>query len=180
MESAFVLRLPLSIASAFENLLLYVDTSVTRPPQDSSNLHVIKRILNGKMQSTNTDVSPRSYLTKLSMAPQSDAPGPIYDDITIAEGLLNNSKVPHRSSSFTGIQGFTRSNGKFGSSAALTEASTADISRRAVRTSNTWTSSSGDIVSDQDEIEDRTLFVQEFNRLAKKVCIIALERYGCC
>jgi len=127
------------------------------------------------MQSTNNDVSPRSYSTRLSMAPQSDVVGPIYDDMTIAEGLLNNSKVPYRSSSFTGTQGFARSNGKFASSAAFTDASAGGISRRALRTSNTWTSSSGDILSDQDEVDDRTIFVQEFNRLARKVYWDTLE-----
>lgn len=47
------------------------------------------------------------------------------------------------------------------------------ISRRhgAFRSSATWTSSSGDLAmfSDTDEIEDRTRFVLEYNRLAKKV-----------
>jgi hypothetical protein len=127
------------------------------------------------MQSAINDASPRSYSAKLSMALQSDIHDAISDDMTIAEGLLNNSKVPHRSSSFTGTQSFGHSNGKFESSAALTEASTAGISRRILRTSNTWTSSSGDVLSDQDEIDDRTIFIQEFNRLARKVCWEALE-----
>jgi hypothetical protein len=37
--------------------------------------------------------------------------------------------------------------------------------------SATWTTSTGDmgIVSDTDEIEDRNHFVDEYNRLAKKV-----------
>ncbi|KAF5023194.1 hypothetical protein F66182_4748 [Fusarium sp. NRRL 66182] len=40
-----------------------------------------------------------------------------------------------------------------------------------VYTSNTWTTSSGEhgILSDVDELEDRASFVQEYNRLAKKV-----------
>lgn len=42
---------------------------------------------------------------------------------------------------------------------------------RALPSSATWTSSSGDLAmfSDTDEIEDRTRFVLEYNRLAKKV-----------
>lgn len=38
--------------------------------------------------------------------------------------------------------------------------------------SATWTSSSGDIgiFSDNDEVDDRENFVDEYNRLAKKVC----------
>lgn len=123
------------------------------------------------MQSANNDVSLRSYPTKLSMAPQSDLGGPIYDDLTIAEGLLNNPRIPHRTSSFTGPQGLARSTGQLKSSCAPKEVSAGGISRRAVRTSNTWTSSDGDVLSDQDEVDDRTNFVQEFNRLARKVFI---------
>jgi hypothetical protein len=105
------------------------------------------------------------------MAPQSDLHGPIYTDMAIAEGLLNNSKVPQRTSSFTGTQGLERSPGKFRSSAALTNASGGSFTRRAIRTSNTWTSSDGDVLSDQDEVDDRAVLIQEFNRLARKVSI---------
>lgn len=40
-----------------------------------------------------------------------------------------------------------------------------------MHTSKTWTTSSGDhnILNDTDELEDRAGFVQEYNRLAKKV-----------
>jgi len=43
--------------------------------------------------------------------------------------------------------------------------------RRAYRSSATWTSSSGDLglLSDTDEIDDRQDFVDEYNRLARKV-----------
>ncbi|KLU88751.1 hypothetical protein MAPG_07735 [Magnaporthiopsis poae ATCC 64411] len=43
-------------------------------------------------------------------------------------------------------------------------------SRRRERSSNTWTSSSADmaLLSDTDEVEDRTWFVEEYNRLASK------------
>ena len=34
--------------------------------------------------------------------------------------------------------------------------------------SNTWTDSSGTVLSEVDDIEDRSDFVQEYNRLAKK------------
>jgi hypothetical protein len=42
---------------------------------------------------------------------------------------------------------------------------------RQMQSSRTWTTSSGDVglMSDADELEDRVLFVQEYNRLAKKV-----------
>jgi hypothetical protein len=42
-----------------------------------------------------------------------------------------------------------------------------------MRSSCTWTTSSGELglMSDTDELEDRTVYAQEYNRLAKKVCI---------
>lgn len=44
---------------------------------------------------------------------------------------------------------------------------------RPLYSSHTWTSSSGDLglLRDADEVEDRAIFVQEYNRLAKKVRI---------
>lgn len=50
-----------------------------------------------------------------------------------------------------------------------------------VRGSRTWTTSSGDLglMSDTDEVEDRTVFVQEYNRLAKNVrMLIASWKQG--
>lgn len=40
-----------------------------------------------------------------------------------------------------------------------------------VHTSGTWTTSSGEIglLSDADEVEDRAVFVHEYNRMARKV-----------
>lgn len=45
------------------------------------------------------------------------------------------------------------------------------LGRRQMRSSKTWTTSSGEqgLMSDTDELEDRALFVQEYNRLARKV-----------
>ncbi|KAF4991717.1 hypothetical protein FDECE_13948 [Fusarium decemcellulare] len=52
----------------------------------------------------------------------------------------------------------------------------------AMRTSRTWTSSSGDhgVLSDTDELEDRAAYVQEYNRLAKKhgLRILVVEDFG--
>lgn len=47
-----------------------------------------------------------------------------------------------------------------------------------VRSSATWTSTSGDLggLSDTDEIGDRQDFVEEYNRIAKKVCFAGLWR----
>lgn len=39
-----------------------------------------------------------------------------------------------------------------------------------LQSSATWTSNSGDLMSDTDEIANRDDFVEEYNRLAKKAC----------
>lgn len=46
-----------------------------------------------------------------------------------------------------------------------------------VHTSKTWTNSSGDhnILNNTDELDDRAAFVQEYNRLAKKVGLLLEE-----
>ncbi|EGX87794.1 Rho GTPase activation protein [Cordyceps militaris CM01] len=51
---------------------------------------------------------------------------------------------------------------------------------RPLFSSHTWTSTSGDLglLKDADEVEDRAIFVQEYNRLAKKV-VGALFDYYC-
>jgi hypothetical protein len=62
--------------------------------------------------------------------------------------------------------------------ADLITAATADMlattnGRRGNESSATWTTSSGGIDtfrSDMEELEDRSPFVDEYNRLAKKVC----------
>jgi hypothetical protein len=41
--------------------------------------------------------------------------------------------------------------------------------RYARYSSNTWTDSSGGVLSDVDDVEDRSEYVEEYNRLAKKV-----------
>lgn len=45
-------------------------------------------------------------------------------------------------------------------------------SRSQMRSSETWTTSSGELglLADSDEVEDRAVFVHEYNRLARKVC----------
>lgn len=42
--------------------------------------------------------------------------------------------------------------------------------QRHIQSSGTWTSLSREAWSDRDEVEDREVFIEEYNRLAKKVC----------
>lgn len=44
-----------------------------------------------------------------------------------------------------------------------------------IQSSATWTSNSGDLMSDTDEIANRDDFVDEYNRLAKKVRTLVLR-----
>lgn len=47
-----------------------------------------------------------------------------------------------------------------------------------LQSSATWTSNSGDMMSDTDEIANRDDFVEEYNRLAKKVCtLVSNQRF---
>jgi len=97
------------------------------------------------------------------------------DSIAITRELLHGPRVPERGSSARSSSGFTPSRQSRIESSAAT---TALQSRRAFRSSNTWTSSSAGLFSDQDDIEDRTYFLQEYNRLAGKVCRVSEEQHG--
>lgn len=51
-----------------------------------------------------------------------------------------------------------------------------DQAHGGMHSSCTWTSTSGDLglLNDADEVEDRSVFVLEYNRLAKKVLVLRL------
>lgn len=132
------------------------------------------------MQSGSLGHIPRSSSTALSVVQQ---PEPIPDDVSIAQGLLNEPKDPRQRTSFTGIsplRNFDGSDNVPRQSDAVTDGHHERRSRKAMRTSNTWTSSSGDVLSDQDDVDDRTVFVQEYNRLAKKVLLALLGKNLSC
>ncbi|KAI9051347.1 hypothetical protein LZ554_004394 [Drepanopeziza brunnea f. sp. 'monogermtubi'] len=119
------------------------------------------------MHSNNGGIS-RSSSATLSMAPRPSSA--IFDDINIAQGLLNEPKDPRHRSSMTSIN-FSAPDGS--DDQAQTSVVPADghpggREHRIMRSSNTWTSSSGDVLSDHDEVDDRTIFVHEYNRLARK------------
>ncbi len=126
------------------------------------------------MQSLNNGLTTRSRSrsssTLLSLLQQPDG---ITDDVTIAQELLKQRKASRRRISPTemyisrrGVEGLDE---QHQNSQTQTEAQGEARSRRAMQTSTTWTSSSGEVPTDQDDIDDRTVFVQEYNRLAQKV-----------
>ena len=94
----------------------------------------------------------------------------IPDDVSITRGLLGRPHVPpHGRTSFTST---TRSANTEDISSDPEEGISFKVNPRrgrAIQGSNTWTSSSGEILSDKDDIEDRTFFVLEYNRLGTKV-----------
>lgn len=84
------------------------------------------------------------------------------DDMSIAHGLMAGpNKIPPRTVSFKrNTRGGTdESSELFGK----------DWSRLAINSSDTWTSSAGDVLSDREDVADRTDFLLEYNRLALKV-----------
>jgi hypothetical protein len=44
------------------------------------------------------------------------------------------------------------------------------------RTSNTWTNSSRGMISDQDDVEERGAYIEEYNQLAKKVSLYMMSQ----
>jgi len=122
-------------------------------------------------------LTSRSSSAALSLAQQLDFSGTATDDVNIAHGLLaKRSKillqVESTIESSATHPDSALCNGLSDEAETLGEVQNALKSRRsAMQTSNTWTSSSGDVLSDHEENEDRTAFVEEYNRLAKKVVL---------
>jgi hypothetical protein len=144
----------------------------------SSSLHVIRviLILLANMKASSHGLIRASSVI-FSIAPQPDIRDHLCDDMTIAQELLIGPKPPRRSNSFTGfsLRGFDSSNDNASSTSPI-EQTEDRPPRRVLLTSNTWTTSSGDVLSDQDEVDDRTVFIQEYNRLARKVSISLLSK----
>jgi hypothetical protein len=123
--------------------------------------------LHHTMQSNHAGFISRSSSIALSMA-QDPVP------MTVAQELLSRPNHVRQRSTFTtrssrSYYQFDGSDNQQQVAQLSADAYPVGRSRRAGYTSNTWTSSSGDVLSDQDEIDDRTFFVLEYNRLARKV-----------
>jgi len=114
------------------------------------------------------------------MAAQLEVIDGICDDMSIAQNLIGGSKNPPGTFSFTRTT--TQSRHKLDgpeNHTDSTEFTGKEWSRIAIQSSNTWSSSSGDVLSHHDDIEDRTDFLLEFNRLALKVSTYPLLRWSC-
>jgi len=113
-------------------------------------------------------ISRSSSATLSASHPQEIRDGS-FEDMAIAQELLNQPRILRSQTTLTGFlsgpQGLQIAHSQVEYDGLKDE----KHSRQAMRTSNTWTSSSGEVLSDHDEIDDRTLFVGEYNRLALKV-----------
>jgi hypothetical protein len=92
------------------------------------------------------------------------------DDTNIARQLLARPNIPPRRR--TSVASTTRSAHTPDVSNDTAEStSTRDDIRcqRMGQTSNTWTNSTGEMLSDKDDVEERAFFILEYNRLATKV-----------
>ena len=117
----------------------------------------------------------QSYEHRLSLRSSSSALFPRHhlhvdestDSIAITRELLHGPRVPERGSSARQSSVLTPNRHSHVEDSVVA----ANMqSKRAFRSSNTWTSSSAGFSSDHDDIEDRTVFLQEYNQLATKVC----------
>lgn len=132
-------------------------------------MNITSEYLTHTMRSNSHRLNSRASSATLSLRQQQlDGPGIFTEDASIAQGLLRNQKIPARNASLKILP----SNSKLVT--ALPEDDASDHEerpriRRGLCSSNTWTSSSGG-VSDVDDTDDRMHFVEEFNRLAEKVC----------
>jgi hypothetical protein len=120
------------------------------------------------MQSSSVGLIPGSSATAFSAVLGTKSLSYPSDEVVITQELLN--KGYPRINSFTNSipEQAPKSLNKPRSPEPL-GASHEKSRWRAAHTSNTWTSSSGDMLSDRDELDDRTIFIQEYNRLARKV-----------
>ncbi|KAA8568025.1 hypothetical protein EYC84_008448 [Monilinia fructicola] len=104
---------------------------------------------------------------------QDTAAAPFSDDASIAQNLLRGQVIPIRGSS---IKGFPSSPNIATGLSVDGPSNTDEPSnivqqprvRRGLCSSNTWTSSSAGGESEKDDSNDRTQFIEEFNRLAEK------------
>jgi hypothetical protein len=141
----------------------------------STSFAVVRRRADGavgrvSMGSCTFGLSSRSSLMSLSMAAQQSIVDGTPDDINIATELLTRPHVLHRETSFSGTSFGRQSSQDLHIQGGFNGSIGGSTLRRAIQTSNTWTSSSSEILSEHDDMEDRSLFVDEYNRLAKKVC----------
>jgi len=106
----------------------------------------------------------RSSSTTISIAgePTITTEG-VADDVFIAQALLNNSRNIHDHQFTLQIQT---------ESLPLHSPPPIPQRRQHAGTSNTWTSSEGEMPSVGSELDNRAVFVTEYNRIAERVYVV--------
>lgn len=96
------------------------------------------------------------------------------DDMSIAQALIKRPRIPRREASLTELVNLNHEHDGAHREEESMDSAHDGRSQRAMRNSNTWTSSIGEVLAEHDEIEERNIFVEEYNRLAEKVCVCHL------
>ncbi|KAH6680224.1 hypothetical protein B0J14DRAFT_260413 [Halenospora varia] len=121
----------------------------------------------------------RSSSASLSGVHLSDRHDGTSDDMSIAQALIKRPRIPRREASLTGLANLNHEHDGAHREEESMDSAHDGRSQRAMRNSNTWTSSIGEVLAEHDEIEERNIFVEEYNRLAEKhgVRIMVVEDY---
>jgi hypothetical protein len=141
------------------------ETVAQHKPNDLSSWTAISA-LNIQIQSYLHAVMPRS-LNGLTITCQGDTLGGISQEI--AQSLLRTPQMLHRSDSSNTTPPYNQV--LDGSNCAVEDPDPEGTTNepRTIRSRGTWTTLSREAWSDQDGIDDREDFIQEYNRLATKV-----------
>lgn len=120
-------------------------------------------------------LNSRASSATLSLRRQQQEAPLFIDDASIAQNLLRGQVIPIRRASIRAFPSDPNiSLGLYGDAPSHAGESSNIVqqprTRRGLCSSNTWTSSSGGGESENDDSDDRTQFIEEFNRLADKVC----------
>lgn len=120
-------------------------------------------------------LNSRASSATLSLRRQQDVATLFADDSSITQNLLRGQVIPMRRTSIRALPSDPNiSLALAGEGPSIADEPSDVVQRPRIRrglcSSNTWTSSSAEGESENDDLDDRTHFIEEFNRLADKVC----------
>ncbi|KAF7881650.1 uncharacterized protein EAF02_006338 [Botrytis sinoallii] len=118
-------------------------------------------------------LNSRASSATLSLRRQQDVATLFADDSSIAQNLLRGQVIPIRRASIRALPSDPNISSVLAGDGPSIADEPSDVVqqpriRRGLCSSNTWTSSSAGGESENDDLDDRTHFIEEFNRLADK------------
>ncbi|KAF7899755.1 hypothetical protein EAF00_004091 [Botryotinia globosa] len=118
-------------------------------------------------------LNSRASSATLSLRRQQDVATLFADDSSITQNLLRGQVIPMRRTSIRALPSDPNISLALAGDGPSIVDEPADVVqrpriRRGLCSSNTWTSSSAEGESENDDLDDRTHFIEEFNRLADK------------